>query len=68
MAIFCYSKLYYDYWWLLMAIFCYSKLYYDYWWLLMAIFGYSKLYYDYWWLFYYKLLLNILDYIIIGYY
>ncbi len=40
----------------------------DYWWLLMAIFCYSKLYYDYWWLFYYKLLLNILDYIIIGYY
>jgi len=32
----------------------------------MAIFSYFKLYYDYWWLFYYKLLLDILGYIIIG--
>jgi hypothetical protein len=54
------------FWWLLLVI------------LLMAIGGYSIgdysigdyfwLYYDYWWLFYYKLLLDILHYIIICYY
>jgi len=35
--------------------------------LLMVISDYSKLYYDYWWLLYYKLLLDIFKYIIIGY-
>jgi hypothetical protein len=33
----------------------------------MVIDGYSRLYYDYWWLLYYKLLLDIQGYIIIGY-
>ncbi len=36
--------------------------------LLVVIFCYYKLYYDYWWLHYYKLLLDILSYIVIGYY
>jgi hypothetical protein len=35
--------------------------------LLIDIGGYFKLYYDYWWLLYYKLLLDILCYIILDY-
>jgi len=35
--------------------------------LLVDIISYFMLYYDYWWLFYYKLLLDILGYTIIGY-
>jgi hypothetical protein len=60
-----------EYWWLLMTINDYFIN--GFWCLLMVIllvgyfFCYSKLYYDYWWLFCYKLLFDIIGYIIIGY-
>jgi len=38
----------------------------NYLWLLVAIFDNFMLYYDYWWLLYYRLLLDILSYTIIG--